>query len=104
MAEHRNRTPLTALVVGLLAFAVVAMVVDRRSAPGGPERELSGWAGAILDIAAPVQKMIAFPFDLTRNAWRHYVSLLDASDTNEGLRARLAAHFPVSGVEGHAGR
>ncbi len=91
MAEYRNRTPLTALVVGLLAFAVVAMVVDRRSAPGGPERELSGWAGAILDIAAPVQKMIAFPFDLTRNAWRHYVSLLDASDTAEGLRARLAA-------------
>ncbi|HEX9815235.1 MAG TPA: rod shape-determining protein MreC [Myxococcota bacterium] len=91
MAEFRNRTPVTALVVGLVAFAVVAMVVDRRSAPGDPERELSGWTGAILDIAAPVQKMIAFPFDLTRNAWRHYVSLLDASDTNEGLRARLAA-------------
>jgi len=91
MAEFRNRTPVTALVVGLVAFAVVAMVVDRRSAPGGPERELSGWTGAILDIAAPVQKMIAFPFDLTQNAWRHYVSLLDASDTNAGLRARLAA-------------
>ena len=90
MAEFRNRTPMTALVVGLVAFAIVAMVVDRRSAPGGPERELSGWSGAVLDIAAPVQKMISFPFDLTQNAWRHYVSLLDASDNNEGLRARLA--------------
>jgi rod shape-determining protein MreC len=91
MAEFRNRSPVTALVVGLVAFAVVAMVVDRRSAPGGPERELSGWSGAILDIAAPVQKMIAFPFELTQDAWRHYVSLLDVSDTNQGLRARLAA-------------
>jgi rod shape-determining protein MreC len=90
MAEFRNRTPVTALVVGLVGFAVVAMVVDRRSAPGGPERELSGWTGAILDIAAPVQKMISFPFELTQNAWRHYVSLLDASDNNDGLRARLA--------------
>jgi len=90
MAEFRNRTPVTALVVGLVAFAVVAMVVDRRSTPGGPERELSGWTGAVLDVAAPVQKLISFPFDLTQNAWRHYVSLLDASDSNAGLRARLA--------------
>jgi len=89
MAEFRNRKPVTVLVVALVAFAVVAMVVDRRSAPGGPERELSGWTGAILDIAAPVQQMIAFPFDLTQDAWRHYVSLLSASDTNAGLRARL---------------
>jgi rod shape-determining protein MreC len=91
MAEYRNRTPVTALVVGLVAFAVIAMVVDRRSVPGGPEHELSGWSGAILNIAAPVQKMIALPLDLTQNAWRHYVSLIDASDTNAALRARLVA-------------
>jgi rod shape-determining protein MreC len=90
MAEFRNRTPMTALAVGLVAFAVIAMVVDRRSTPGGPEHELSGWSGAILDIAAPVQKMVSFPFELTQNAWRHYVSLLDASDNNVGLRARLS--------------
>ena len=91
MAEFRNRTSVTAIVVGLVAFAVVAMVVDRRSAFGGPERELSGWTGAVLDIAAPVQKMIALPFDLTQDAWRHYASLLAASDTNVALRARLVA-------------
>ena len=89
MAEFRSRTSVTALVVALVAFAVVAMVVDRRSASGGPEREFSGWTGAILDIAAPVQKMIALPFDLTQNAWRHYVLLLAASDTHAALRTRL---------------
>ncbi|HXV36495.1 MAG TPA: rod shape-determining protein MreC, partial [Myxococcota bacterium] len=36
-------------------------------------------------------KMIALPLDLTQDAWRHYVSLIDASDTNAALRARLVA-------------
>ena len=90
MAEFRNRSSVTALVVGLVAFAVVGMVVDRRSALRGSERELSGWTGAILDIAAPVQKMIALPFDLTRDAWRHYVSVLDVRENNEALQSRLA--------------
>jgi rod shape-determining protein MreC len=89
VAEFRNRTTATTLVVGLVAFAVVAMVVDRRSTPGGPERELSGWTGAILNIAAPIQKLIAFPFDLTQHAWRHYVALINASDNNEAMRSRL---------------
>jgi len=89
MAEFRNRTPLSALLVGLVAFALVAMVVDRRSMLD-PDRERSGWTGAILDIAAPVQKVIASPFELIRDGWRHYGSLVEVAKDNEELHSRLA--------------
>ncbi len=88
MADYHNRTPVTALAVGLIAFAVVAMVVDRR-AMLGPDRELSGWSGAVLDIAAPVQRMIALPLEFVQDAWRHYVSILEVGQRNEELSSRL---------------
>jgi rod shape-determining protein MreC len=88
MADYHNRTPVTALAVGLVAFAVVAMVVDRR-AMLGPDRELSGWSGAVLDIAAPVQRMIALPLEFVQDAWRHYVSILEVGQRNEELSSRL---------------
>ena len=88
MADYHNRTPVTALAVGLIAFAVVAMVVDRR-AMLGPDRELSGWSGAVLDIAAPVQRMIALPLEFAQDAWRHYISILEVGQRNEELSSRL---------------
>jgi rod shape-determining protein MreC len=89
MAEFRSRTPLTALLVGLVAFAVVAMVVDRRSMLD-PDRDRLGWTGAVLDIAAPIQKVIAAPFEFVRDAWRNYASLIDVEKNNQGLRSKLA--------------
>jgi rod shape-determining protein MreC len=88
MADYRNRTPVTALAAVLVAFAVVAMVVDRRSLLS-PNRELSGWSGTVLDIAAPVQRMIALPLEFVQDAWRHYVSILDVGERNEELNSRL---------------
>ena len=88
MADFHNRTPVAALAAGLVAFAVVAMVVDRRSMLN-PDRELSGWSGAVLDIAAPVQRMIALPLEFVQDAWRHYVSILDIGERNEELLSRL---------------
>jgi rod shape-determining protein MreC len=88
MADYHNRTPVTALAAVLVAFAVVAMVVDRRSMLN-PDRELSGWSGAVLDIAAPVQRMIALPLEFLQDAWRQYVSILDISEHNDELRSRL---------------
>ncbi len=90
MAEFRNRTPFLALIVMLVAIAIIAMVVDRRAMLRGG-RELSGWTGAVLDVAVPVQKMIAMPFEATRDAWRRYVSVVDMGAQNEALRSRLVA-------------
>lgn len=88
MADYHNRTPVTALAAGLVAFAVIAMVVDRRSLVS-PDRELSGWSGAVLDIAAPVQRMIALPLEFLQDAWRNYVSIVDVGERNEELTSRL---------------
>ncbi len=89
MAEFRNRTPLSALLAGLVALAVVAMVVDRRAVLR-PRSEQSGWIGSVLDVAVPVQQMIALPFELTRGAWRSYVAVVGVGEENEVLRSKLA--------------
>ncbi len=89
MIEFRSRVPVSVLVVGLVAVALVAMVVDRRAFVGG-DRELSWIPGAVLDLAAPVQKMIALPVGVVRDAWSHYVSLVDVEQENIELRGALA--------------
>jgi rod shape-determining protein MreC len=89
MADYHNRTPVVALAAGLVAFAVVAMVVDRRSGMS-PDRELSGWSGAVLDIAAPVQRMMSLPLEFVQDTWRNYVSILDVGERNAELNSRLA--------------
>jgi rod shape-determining protein MreC len=54
------------------------------------ERELPSWAGGILDLTVPVQKMVAAPADLVRDAWRHYRDLVDVADRNRALERRIA--------------
>jgi rod shape-determining protein MreC len=89
MNEFRSRILLVGLAVGLVGIALVNMVVDRR-ALGDGGRELSWWSGAILDLAVPVQKAVAVPFDAVSGVWRDYVSLLGLRDENQELRDALA--------------
>jgi len=77
------------LVIALVAVALVSMVSDRRALMAGG-RELPWGAGAILDLAVPVQKLIAMPAGIVRDAWRHYLDLVGVQEENERLRARLA--------------
>ncbi len=88
MADYRSRLPVSVMAAGLCALALVAMVVDRRAL--GERGRLSRVGGAVLDLAAPVQKMIALPFGLTRDTWDRYVALLSVEEENETLRRQLA--------------
>ena len=88
MAESPRRLSVSLFVAGLVAVAVVSMVVDRRAAMRGG-RELPAWAGAIMDVAAPVQKAVAMPFEAVRNVWNRYVAVLDAKRENEQLRSEV---------------
>ncbi len=89
MTEIRSRVLLAGLTALLVGFALVNMVVDRRAlAQGG--RELSWWSGLALDVAVPVQKFVAMPFDLARGGWSDYVALIDVRRENGDLRAKLA--------------
>jgi rod shape-determining protein MreC len=90
MGEFRSRIAFSLLVVVLVAVATIGMVVDRRARLAGG-RLLPGWAGLVLDAAVPLQKMVALPFDVARDAWSRYVALVDVADRNQALRAQLAA-------------
>ena len=89
MTEIRSRVLLAGLATLLVGSALINMVVDRRAlAHGG--RELSWWSGLVLDVAVPLQKAIALPFDLARGSWDDYVALVEVRLENEALSARLA--------------
>jgi rod shape-determining protein MreC len=89
MTEIRSRVLLAGLTALLAGFALVNMVIDRRAlAQGG--RDLSWWSGLALDVAVPIQKFVATPFDIARGSWGDYVALLDVRRENGELRARLA--------------
>jgi len=78
------------IVFGALALlAVVTMVSDRRTlADGG--RDLPWWEGIVLEIAIPIQDLLATPTDLVRGVFHDYVALLEVRSDNERLRARVA--------------
>ncbi len=83
----RIGAPLTFGVLALLA--VVTMVSDRRSlAEGG--RDLPWWQAVMLEIAVPIQDVVAAPVDGLRGVYRDYVSLLEVRQDNERLRVRVA--------------
>ena len=89
MGEFRSRIRVLALVALLAGAALVTMVSDRRAMSQG-RRDLPGWAGGILDLAVPVQKMVALPVDLARDTWNRYVDLVGVRETNDVLRRRVA--------------
>src|SRR5688572_23196891 len=89
MTEIRSRVLLAGLTALLVGVALINMVIDRRAlAQGG--RELAWWSGLALDVAAPIQKVIALPFEFARASWGDYVALVDVQQQNSDLRERLA--------------
>jgi len=78
------------ILFGLIVVASLAtMVTDRRAARSGG-REHSAATGLVLDLAAPVQKLMATPAELARGLWGHYVALLAVRSENERLRGEVA--------------
>jgi rod shape-determining protein MreC len=89
MVEVQSRVRLSLVVAALVAVATVSMVVDRRALRAGT-RHLPAWAGPVLDVAVPVQRAVALPVDLAREAWTNYVSLVGVREDNDVLRQSLA--------------
>ena len=49
------------------------------------------WAtGALLDVAAPVQKVLAMPVDFVRDTWIEYIDLIRVREENAELRSHVA--------------
>jgi rod shape-determining protein MreC len=78
------------IVFGALALvATITMVSDRRTLEDGG-RDLPWWQGALLDVAAPFQRLVAAPVDAAGDVWDGYLSLLDVRRENGSLRSRIA--------------
>src|SRR5262249_34608937 len=88
MTDNRSRIAIALVVAVLAGIALVSMVVDRRGLARG--RELSWWSGAVLDLAVPVQKMVATPIDFARDAFHDYLALVSVRRENDSLKDRIS--------------
>ena len=85
---HRLRLPL--LFAGLGVLAAISIFADQRALQAGG-RDLSWWTGGLLlEIAAPVQRVLTAPIDGVRSLWRSYVDVLGVREENEALRRQVA--------------
>ncbi|MCP4904179.1 MAG: rod shape-determining protein MreC [bacterium] len=77
------------VVVLLLLITTISMVVDRRAlAEGG--RDLPWWQAVMLEIAAPIQRIVSAPFDGMQSFYENYVDLIGVRVENRRLRRRIA--------------
>ena len=85
---HRLRLPL--LFAGLAVLAAISLFADQRALQAGG-RDLSWFSGGLLEVAAPVERVLTAPLVLFRDAYRRYVDLMGFRDENAALRARVAS-------------
>lgn len=86
MSEFLRRIRLPLLFAALALGTLALMLGDRR-----PEAGERHWAArALLEIAAPVQKVITRPVFFVRETWQAYVALVDVEAENRALREQLA--------------
>jgi rod shape-determining protein MreC len=84
---ERLRVPLLVVLLGALSLLVIAS--DRRMMARGAE-DRGFLPGLVMELAAPVQKVLSLPAWLARSGWGRYVALLEVRSENERLLERLA--------------
>jgi rod shape-determining protein MreC len=89
MGDFLRRIRLPLLFAGLLLATVVLMMGDRRALR---ERGMDpSWlSAALLELAAPVQRVVRAPWAFATSRWSRYVALVDVEQENEELRRQLA--------------
>ncbi len=89
MPEFRSGLAVSILLTALAAIAVLSMAVDGRR-DAGDGGDMSWFSGTLLDVAAPVQKVLAMPADFVRDTWIEYIDLIRVREENAELRSRVA--------------
>ena len=103
MGEWLKRLGVPLVVAILFLMTVASMVGDRRAlAEGG--RELPWWQATILEVTAPIVRIVSAPFDGIRSFFESYVDLIGVRAESRRLRRRIG-HALVTGagpaVAGH---
>jgi rod shape-determining protein MreC len=89
MPEFRSGLAVSILLTALAAIAVLSMAVDGRR-DAGDGGDMSWFSGTLLDVAAPVQKVLAMPVNFVRDTWIEYIDLIRVREENAELRSRVA--------------
>ncbi len=90
MPEFLKRLGAPIALVGLILLATLAMVGDSHDLRSRRE-PLPWWQGWVIDLIAPVQKLVSAPVSALGDTWDGYLSLIDVRDENGRLRERVAA-------------
>ncbi len=78
------------LVIALLILlTIVSMVRDRRSPSDGRD-ELPWWQAIVLEVAAPIERVVSAPINGVKAFFENYVDLLGVRADNRRLRQRIA--------------
>lgn len=89
MGELIRRVGAPVVVAFLILLTIISMVVDRRTlAEGG--RELPWWQAAVLEVTAPIERIISAPFDGIGSFYENYVDLIGTRAENRRLRRRIS--------------
>lgn len=89
MGELLKRLGVLLVVAFMLLLTVISMVVDRRSLAAGG-RELPWWQAVVLEVAAPIERIVSAPFDGIRDFYENYVDLIGVRSENRRLRRRIS--------------
>lgn len=89
MGDWFKRLAVPLVLAALVLFSITSMVVDRRAlAEGG--RELSWWQATLLEVTAPIERLVSAPFDGIRDFYTTYVDLIGVRAENRRLARRIA--------------
>jgi len=77
------------IIVALVLLAVVSMVLDRRHRKEGG-RPLPWWQATLLEVTAPIERLVSAPIDGVKGVWHDYVDLLGVRSENTRLAERIA--------------
>jgi rod shape-determining protein MreC len=89
MPDLLKRIGAPLIVVLMILLTIVSMVLDRRS-PGEDQSALPWWQAIVLEIAAPIERVVAAPIDGVKGFFTNYVDLIGVRAENRRLRRRIA--------------
>ena len=89
MPDLLKRIGAPSIVVFLILLTIVSMVSDRRSLANGG-RELPWWQALVLEVTAPVARIVSAPIDGVAGFYGNYVDLLGVRARNRRLQRRIA--------------
>ncbi len=89
MGELFKRLAAPLVVVFLVLLTIVSVVSDRRAREDGG-RDLPWWQASLLEITAPVERLVSAPFDAVSEFYDGYVDLIGVRAENRRLERRIA--------------